>query len=40
MVGTHDTGPLIRSKDGVWPAIPTEAAGRGLRGATLTPGEW
>jgi hypothetical protein len=33
IVGAHDTGPLIRSKDGFWLAIPTEAAGRGLRGA-------
>ena len=32
IVGAHDTGPLIRSKDGFWLAIPTEAAGRGLRG--------
>jgi hypothetical protein len=40
IVGAHDTGPLIRSKEGFWLAIPTEAAGRGLRGAKLTPGEW
>jgi hypothetical protein len=40
IVGAHDTGPLIRSKDGFWLAIPTEAAGRGVRGAKLTPGEW
>ena len=40
IVGAHDTGPLIRSKDGFWLAIPTDAAGRGLRGAKLTPGEW
>lgn len=40
IVGAHDTGPLIRSKDGFWLAIPTEAAGRGLRGAKITPGEW
>jgi hypothetical protein len=40
IVGAHDTGPLIRSRDGFWLAIPTEAAGRGLRGAKLTPGEW
>jgi hypothetical protein len=40
IVGAHDTGPLIRSKNGFWLAIPTEAAGRGLRGAKLTPGEW
>jgi len=40
IVGAHDTGPLIRSKDGFWLAIPTAAAGRGLRGAKITPGEW
>ena len=40
IVGAHDTGPLIRSKDGFWLAIPTEAAGRGFSGAKLTPGEW
>ena len=27
IVGAHDTGPLIRSKDGFWLAIPTPAAG-------------
>ncbi|SMX45858.1 hypothetical protein MAA8898_03264 [Maliponia aquimaris] len=40
IVGAHDTGPLIRSKDGFWLAIPTEAAGRGLRGGKISPGEW
>ncbi|MDF1621794.1 DUF6441 family protein, partial [Pseudothioclava nitratireducens] len=40
IVGAHDTGPLIRSKDGFWLAIPTPAAGRGLRGGRITPGEW
>lgn len=40
VIGAHDTGPLIRSKDGFWLAIPTAAAGRGLRGAKITPGEW
>ena len=40
IVGAHDAGPLIRSKDGFWLAIPTEAAGRGLRGGRITPGEW
>lgn len=40
IVGAHDSGPQIRSKDRFWLAIPTEAAGRGLRGAKLTPGEW
>ncbi|SEO90055.1 hypothetical protein SAMN04490248_11583 [Salinihabitans flavidus] len=40
IVGAHDTGPLIRSKAGFWLAIPTPAAGRGLRGGRITPGEW
>ncbi len=40
IIGAHDTGPLIRSKTGFWLAIPTEAAGRGLRGGKITPGEW
>jgi hypothetical protein len=40
LVGAHDTGPLIRSRNGFWLAIPTEAAGRGLRGGKITPGEW
>ena len=40
IIGAHDTGPLIRSKDGFWLAIPTRAAGNGTRGKALTPGEW
>jgi hypothetical protein len=40
IVGAHDTGPLIRSKDGFWLAIPTAAAGLGPRGGKITPGEW
>ena len=40
IVGAHNTGPLIRSKDGFWLAIPTEAAGKGARGKALTPGDW
>jgi len=40
IVGSHDTGPLIRSKDGFWLAIPTAAAGKGLKGGRITPGEW
>ncbi|MFV0525906.1 MAG: DUF6441 family protein, partial [Acidimicrobiales bacterium] len=36
----HDTGPLIRSADGFWLAIPTDAAGKSLRGGRITPGEW
>lgn len=40
IVGAHDTGPLIRSKNGFWLAIPTEAAGKSVRGGHITPGEW
>jgi hypothetical protein len=40
IIGAHDTGPLIRSKDGFWLAIPLPAAGKGTRGKALTPGEW
>ena len=34
------TGPLIRSKNGFWLAIPLPAAGKSLRGGRITPGEW
>ena len=40
IIGSHETGPLIRSKDGFWLAIPTPSAGKGSRGKALTPGEW
>ena len=40
IIGAHDTGPLIRSKDGFWLAIPTPAAGKSSRGGRITPGEW
>jgi len=40
IVGAHDAGPLIRSKDGFWLAIPTPAAGKGLKGGRITPAEW
>lgn len=40
IIEAHDTGPLIRSKDGFWLAIPTAAAGKGLKGGRITPGEW
>ena len=40
IIRAHDTGPLIRSKNGFWLAIPTEAAGKGARGGRITPGEW
>ena len=40
IISAHDTGPLIRSKDGFWLAIPTGAAGKSARGGRITPGEW
>lgn len=40
IIGAHNTGPLIRSKDGFWLAIPTAAAGKSTRGGRITPGEW
>jgi len=40
IVGAHDAGPLIRSKNGFWLAIPTPAAGRALGGRRITPGGW
>lgn len=40
IVAAHDAGPLIRSRDGFWLAIPTAAAGKGLKGGRITPGEW
>jgi hypothetical protein len=36
----HDAGPLIRSNGGFWLAIPLPAAGKGARGAKITPGQW
>lgn len=40
ILGAHDTGPLIRSKSGLWLAIPTGAAGKSTRGGRITPAEW
>ena len=40
IVGAHDTGPLIRSKSGLWLTIPTVAAGKSARGGRITPAEW
>jgi hypothetical protein len=40
IIGAHDTGPLIQSKNGFWLAIPTAAAGRSSKGGRITPGEW
>lgn len=40
IVSAHDTGPLIRSKSGLWLAIPTAAAGKSTRGGRINPSEW
>ena len=40
IIGAHDTGPLIRSRNGFWLAIPTPAAGKSSRGGRITPGVW
>ncbi len=40
IIGAHDTGPLIRSQDGFWLAIPTLAAGKSTKGSRITPSEW
>ena len=40
IVGAHDTGPLIRSKDGFWLAILMPEAGKSMRGGRISPGEW
>jgi hypothetical protein len=40
IVGAHNTGPLIRSKNGFWLAIPMPVAGKSSRGGRVTPGAW
>ena len=40
VVGAHDRGATIRSKDGFWLALPLPAAGKGPRGKRMTPGLW
>jgi hypothetical protein len=40
IIGAHDTGPLIRSKNGFWLAIPTAAAGKALGERRITPATW
>ena len=40
IVGARDIGPLIRTKNGFWLAIPMPAAGKSTRGGRITPGEW
>jgi hypothetical protein len=40
IIGAHDAGPLIRSKTGIWLAIPMPAAGMALGGRRITPAAW
>jgi hypothetical protein len=40
LIGSFNTGPLIRSRDGFYLAIPTAAAGLQRYGRKMTPGEW
>ena len=40
IIGAHDTGPLIRSGNGFWLAIPLPAAGKALGGKRITPTMW
>jgi len=40
IVGAHDAGPLIRSRNGFWLAVPLPAAGKSMRGGRITPGAW
>lgn len=40
IISAHDTGPLIRAKNGFWLAIPTPAAGKSSRSGRITPAAW
>ena len=40
IVGAFDEGVTIRSRNGFWLAIPTDAAGKSVTGGRITPGEW
>jgi uncharacterized protein DUF6441 len=40
IIRAHEHGEVIRSADGFYLAIPTEAAGRGGRRGKMTPGLW
>lgn len=36
----HESGALIKARDGFWLAIPTKFAGKSFKGGRITPGEW
>lgn len=40
ITAAHEAGPLIRSSNGFYLSIPTDEAGKGPRGASITPGQW
>lgn len=40
IIGAHEEGALIRSRNGLWLAIPLPAAGKSLRGGRITPSEF
>lgn len=40
IIHVHDTGATIRSRDGVYLAIPTDAAGRAHGNKRMTPARW
>ncbi len=40
IIGAHEAGPLIRSGNGFWLAIPLPAAGRAQGGKRITPALW
>ena len=40
IVGAFDLGVTIRSRDGFWLAIPTEAVGKNSKGGRISPREW
>ena len=40
IIGAHDTGPLIGSKDGFWLVIRTPDTEKSTKGGRITPGEW
>lgn len=40
IIGAHDTGPLIRARNGLWLAIATPAAAKALGGKRITPAGW
>lgn len=40
IVGAHEQGAVIRARNSLWLAIPLPAAGKGARGARITPADW